>query len=99
MRPDSERGRPGGAASEVDHTGDGVDMSNVDDAADVWTTVRDGWVCAGDAMPKRGSLAWLALPDDDPVRAAAVAVVELDAAAEVRAHGPGVARRLAEVAG
>jgi hypothetical protein len=95
--------RPGGTAPPRAVTkparaaADGT--ASVDDAADNWRTIRAGWVRAGDAMPRRGSLAWLALGADDPVRQAAELAEDFGAAGDLKRHGPAVARALAEVAG
>lgn len=67
----------------------------LDDPADIWPTIRLGWVRAGDSMPPRGSLAWRALGDDDPVKQAAELAEDLGATAHLRRHGPAVARALA----
>lgn len=71
--------------------------NSLDDGADDWSVIRSGWCRAGDSLPRAGSLAWRALPADDPVRAAATAVADLDVADDVRRYGPAVARALAEV--
>ncbi|WP_156184863.1 hypothetical protein [Allosalinactinospora lopnorensis] len=69
----------------------------ISDQADLWQDVRAGWRAAGQSMPRAGSLAFRALPEEDPVRAAVAALgdLDVDVGIEVRRHGPAVAKALA----
>jgi hypothetical protein len=96
MSPKQEARPPDqGAGLQDEQRGEHGVTSNVDDDAEVWASIRTGWIWAGDAMPRRGSLAWRCLPADDPVRLASEAAENLGAAGDLRRHGPAVARALA----
>lgn len=100
MWPEDEQGRPrreGGPGDE--QLGGGYVEPKIADLPEPWQTIRTGWARSGDSMPRPGSLAWLALAEDDPVRVAAAAAERLGAAGSLRRHGPSCARLLAEVTG